>query len=100
MKTIEPINIWDNGINKQALVLDTYVCNLILNINATFQYSLFSLDVDGNIDECLKQGTVFMNEQNYALWNTDDVAWDFIAAELKLTITGDYIRPTLQEVIS
>lgn len=99
MKTIEPINIWQNGVNKQAVVFDAYACDVRLNINATFQYSLYSLDDEGYIDECLKQDSVFMNSQEYQLWKDDVVAWDFLANKLNLVITGDYVRP-VEDVIS
>jgi len=57
---------------------------------------LYSVDEDNKIEECLKQGSVFMNEANYALWNTDDVAWDFVASKLNLVIIGDYIKPVIE----
>jgi len=93
MKTIEPVSIWDNGIDKNAVVLDAFASNVKLNENATFNYFLFSVNTDNELIECVRQGSVFMNSENYALWNTDDVAWDFIAAELNLVITGDYVKP-------
>lgn len=93
MKTIEPVLIWDNGVNKEAEILSAYASIVKLNNSATFEYFLFDKNDEGFVGELLRQGTIYMNPENYALWNTDDVAWDFVAAELKLTITGDYVPP-------
>jgi hypothetical protein len=93
MKTIEPILIWTNGLEKEASVLNAYAENVNLNQNATFIYSLHDLKEDGNIGQELRKDTIFMDSEEYALWNTDDVAWDFIASKLNLVITGDYIKP-------
>ena len=93
MKIIEPVSIWDNGIDINATILNAYAVNVTLGTSATFYYALYSQNADGMKGAELKNGNVYMNPENYALWNTDDVAWDFIAAELNLTITGDYIPP-------
>ena len=97
MKTIQPVSIWDNGVDKSATVLSAFASNVRLNTNATFDYSLYLVNEDNELIECLRQGSVFMNDENYALWNTDDVAWDFIAAELNLVITGDYVKPMIPD---
>lgn len=93
MKTIQPIPIWDNGITTNATIINAYAVNVTLGTSATFYYTLYSQNEDGTKGEQLKDGNVFMNPENYALWNTDDVAWDFIAVTLNLTITGDYVPP-------
>ena len=96
MKTIEPILIWTNGEEKEASILNAYASVVNLNTNATFNYFLFELSDDGNIGQQLRTGTLDMTNEEYALWNTDDVAWDFVASKLNLIITGDYVKPTLQ----
>lgn len=92
MKTIEPVQIWDNGQIKTASVLNTYATNVILNQYATFNYSLYDLNND-TINNVLISGNVYMGPEEYALWDQDDIAWDFVAKSLNLTITGDYIPP-------
>jgi hypothetical protein len=34
-----------------------------------------------------------MTGDAYAQWEVDSYAWDWVAAQLNLTITGDYIPP-------
>jgi hypothetical protein len=93
MKTIEPVSIWDNGTPQNATVLNTYAVDVNLDICATFSYSLFSELTDGNLGVCLRQGLLNMTGEAYQLWQSDDYAWDWVASQLNLTITGDYIKP-------
>ena len=93
MKTIQPISIWDNGTVQEASVLNTYAINVTLNNSATFWWGLFST-VDGNISNQLSQGNLNMSGEAYAEWTIDEYAWDWVAEQLNLTITGDYVPPT------
>ena len=93
MKTIETVSIWNNGQIDQAKVLNTYAINVTLNTSATFWYGLFSETAEGNISTTLTQGNLTMTGEAYAQWETDNYAWDYIAAQLNLTITGDYVPP-------
>jgi hypothetical protein len=93
MKTITPISIWDNGTVQEATVLNTYAVNVTLNSSATFWWGLFST-VDGNIANQLSQGNLNMSGEAYAEWTIDEYAWDWVAEQLNLTITGDYVPPT------
>ena len=92
MKTIEPVSIWDNGTDQNATVLNTYA-DVTLNTYAIFNYSLFSQTLDGNLGICLRSGTLTMSGEAYQLWQTDDYAWEWVASQLNLVITGDYIKP-------
>jgi hypothetical protein len=92
MKTIEPISIWDNGIVQEATVLNTYANYVQLNQSATFLWVLFST-VDGQIANQLSQGNLSMTGEAYEQWELDEYAWDYVAAQLNLTITGDYVPP-------
>jgi hypothetical protein len=93
MKTITPISIWDNGTVQEASVLNTYAINVTLNNSATFWWGLYST-VDGNIANQLSQGNLNMSGEAYAEWTIDEYAWDWVAEQLNLTITGDYVPPT------
>jgi hypothetical protein len=88
MKEIQTIQIWDNGLFKEGKVLDAYAVNVTLNQNATFYYAIFSEQ-----RERLAYGNVFMNSEAYANWEQDDIAWDFVAKSLNLTIVGEYVPP-------
>ena len=96
MKTITPISIWDNGTVQEASVLNTYAINVTLNSSATFYWGLFST-VDGQIANQLSQGNLSMTGEAYTEWTIDSYAWDYIAEQLNLTITGDYVPPVVEE---
>jgi len=88
MKKIQPISIWDAGQNEQADILNAFAVNVTLSISATFYYTL------SNEQEQLAQGNLTMSGDDYAEWsNNDNYAWDWIAIQLNLIITGDYIPP-------
>ena len=96
MKNIEAISIWDKGQSKQAVILNTYAINVSLGNSATFWYGLLSADM-----ELLAQGNLVMGGEDYQLWDADEFAWEFIASQLGLVISGDYVQPepVIEEVI-
>jgi hypothetical protein len=93
MKTIEPVSIWDNGTVQQATILNSYAVNVTLNTSATFVYYLMSTNEDGSQGMQLAQGNLSMTGEAYTQWQSDNYAWDWIAGQLNLTITGDYVPP-------
>lgn len=99
MKTIEPVSIWDNGIVHQATILNSYAVNVTLNTSATFAYSLLSENESGNVGSLLASGNLNMTGEAYTQWQSDNYAWDWVAAQLNLTITGEYIPPVTPEPI-
>jgi hypothetical protein len=88
MKIINPVNIWQNGENLEATLLNASNVQDNLDTSATFQYSL--LDSNQN---ALSQGSLTMGGQDYIAYSTNTYAWDYIATCLNLTIIGDYIPP-------
>jgi hypothetical protein len=93
MKTIEPVSIWDNGKVVEATVLNAYAINVTLGTSATFYYQLLSETVEGNTGFQLAQGNLNMTGEAYEQWEVDSYAWDWVAEQLNLTITGDYVPP-------
>lgn len=93
MKTIEPVSIWDNGITQEATILNAYAVNVTLGISATFWYGLVVQNEDGTLGNNVAQGNLIMTDDAYAQWEVDSYAWDWVAQQLNLTITGDYIPP-------
>ena len=93
MKNIEAVSIWDNGTVQQATILNSQAVNVTLNTSATFSYGLFSTTEEGNVGSQLAQGNLTMTGEAYADWSQDSYAWDWIAGQLNLVITGDYIPP-------
>jgi len=93
MKTIEAVSIWDNGTVLEAKVLNAYAVNVTLGTSATFWYGLFAETVEGAVSTQLAQGNLTMSGETYTQWEVDSYAWDWIAEQLNLVITGDYLPP-------
>ena len=88
MKTIEAVSIWDNGTVQEAKILNAYCINDNLSTSGTFYYSILSSEV-----QQLAQGNLTMTGEDYQAWQTNDYAYDWVAEQLNLTITGDYVPP-------
>jgi len=93
MKQIKPVSIWDNGQNLEAKILNAYAVNVTLGTSATFYYALFAENENGSQGSQVAQGNLTMLGEAYAQWEVDSYAWDWVAAQLNLTITGDYVPP-------
>jgi hypothetical protein len=95
MKTIQAVPIWDNGQTLEAKVLNAFAINVTLGTSATFYYALYNETTDGNVGRVVAQGNLSMDTESYVKWgNNDEYAWDWVAEQLNLTITGDYVTPT------
>lgn len=90
MKTIEPVQVWYNGQEVNATVLNAYASNVELNVSASFYYTLYVIVNEYNISQ-VNSGVLKMEGQAYQDWDQDVFAWDWVAAQLNLTITGEYI---------
>ena len=97
MKTIEPVSIWDNGQTLKATILNTFAVNVTLGNSATFVYNLYSADETGQMKSQVASGNLTMVGEAYAQWEVDAYAWDWVADQLNLTITGDYVPPVIPE---
>jgi hypothetical protein len=93
MKTIQPVSIWENGQNLQATLLNAYAVNVSLGTSAVFYYCLMQQNIDGLQSSQVAQGNLTMSGEAYTQWTVDSYAWDWVAAQLNLTITGDYVPP-------
>lgn len=93
MKKIQPVSIWDNGQVLEAKILNAYAVIVTLGTSATFYYALFAENADGSQGSQVAQGNLYMTGEAYTQWTVDSYAWDWVAAELNLTITGDYVPP-------
>lgn len=93
MKTIEPILIWVNGTQDAGTILNAYCINDNLSTSGTFYYQILSENVDLTVGQQLTQGNLTMTGEVYQGWETNEYAYDWIAQQLNLTITGDYIPP-------
>jgi hypothetical protein len=97
MKVITPISIWDKGQNKKGDILNAFAINVTLGLSATFYYTI------SNETEQLASGNLTLEGADYQLWDEDVFAWDWIAAQLNLTIVGDYVlsvkKPIIETVV-
>jgi hypothetical protein len=90
MKTIQPVNAWQNGQVKSATKFNMNSIFDNLEDSATFYYELLSASQDGEGNEVLTQvaqGNLSMNGQEYQDWNgSNDAAYTWGATQLSLTI--------------
>ncbi len=99
MKTIQPIQAWYNGQEVQASVLSAVAINDNLLDSATFQYQLMEViqnPVPTPLPSYLQpvvQGYLTMTGAAYDAWDTNDYAYDWVATQLNLVITGNYVPP-------
>ena len=87
MKQIEPV-VFPLSLGT-AVILNSYCINDNLSTSATFYYALLS---DTQVQ--LSQGNLTMEGQDYADWQTNQYAYDWIAAKINVTIVGDYVENT------
>ena len=94
MKNIQPV-VFPLNLGT-ATVLNAYCINDNLSTSATFYYALLS-----DTMAQLSQGNLTMTGQDYADWQTNQYAYDWIATQIDVTITGDYVPlvpPVVEEV--
>jgi hypothetical protein len=97
MKTITPVTVWYGGQEVQATILGAIAQNDNLVNSATFQYQLLQ---EVSMPESLYVYTksvvtnyLTMTGEVYDNWGDNDYAYDWIAEQLNLTITGPYVPP-------
>lgn len=101
MKTIQPVTVWVDGLDKQATVLSAFASGDNLSNAASFSYQLLtetnSSGIAYNGLEQVASGQLTMTGSAYDAWETNDYAYDWVAEQLNLTITGEYVPPTPPE---
>jgi hypothetical protein len=106
-KTIEPISSWQNGEEKQATVFVLTSNYDNLSTNANFQYQLNEVVTTPTpptpgpvypMFNTLVNSSLSISGQDYLDWDAatdaNEWAYNWAAAQLKLTITGEYVPPT------
>ena len=90
MKTIQAVNVWNNGQMKSATKFNMNSIFDDLETSATFYYELLAVktDAEGNEStEQVAQGNLSMTGQDYQDWDdSNDSAYVWGAAQLSLTI--------------
>jgi hypothetical protein len=84
MKTISPV-VFPLNLGT-ATILNAYCINDNLSDSATFYYALLSDSLAQ-----LSQGNLTMEGQDYADWVTNEYAYNWVAEQIDVTITGDYV---------
>ena len=98
MKTIQPVTVWFNGQEVEATILSASCMNDNLSISAIFNYQLIQQSTYPNDPSMeylytVAQGSLSMTGEAYQNWETNDYAYDWVAQQLNLTITGNYVPP-------
>jgi hypothetical protein len=87
MKTIQsvvfPLNLGT------ATILNAYCINDNLIDSATFYYQLLN-----DTQSQLQEGNLTMTGEDYVGWVTNDYAYNWVATQIDVIITGDYV-PTV-----
>lgn len=90
MKTINPVNVWQNGQMKSATKFDLNIVYDNLESSASFFYQLLEVLVDAEGNEStsqVAQGNLVMDGEEYQNWDdTNDSAYIWGANQLSLTI--------------
>ena len=91
MKNIEPIQIWKNGQNLTASVLDAIIINDNLSSSCTFYWMLKEEDTvteeQTTSGQTLSEGNVTMTDEDYQGWDgSNDYAFNYIASKINVTI--------------
>ena len=85
MKAIQPVSIWTNGINAQAIQLSLTIINDNLSTSATLYYQLLSED-----ETQLAQGNLTIDGEEYQNWgeasDVNSEAYTIAATQLNLTL--------------
>lgn len=89
--------MWYNGVETPATVLSASVQNDNLQNSATFQYQLMTEATMPGSEYSyaipVVTNSLTITGQDYLDWDTNDYAYNWIAIQLNLTITGEYIPP-------
>ena len=95
MKKIEPLQVWKNGEQLEASLLNAMIVNDNLESACTFYYQLLT-GGDGTelmpitYGQSVAEGNISLNGEEYLEWNgSNDFAYSYIAEKLNLTLIQD-----------
>jgi hypothetical protein len=84
MKQISPLQIWKNGQQLTASVLDAIIINDNLSTSCTFYWMLKE---EGKAGQTLADGNATMTGEDYDNWDgSNDYAFNYIAKQINVTI--------------
>jgi len=86
MKQISPLQIWKNGQQLTASVLDAIIINDNLSTSCTF-YWMLKEDLDDEVGQTLADGNTTITGEEYEGWDgSNDYAFNYIASQINVTI--------------
>jgi hypothetical protein len=92
MRKIEPVQVWKNGEQLEANILNAYIVNDNLQSSCSFKYSL-NTSGEGTeampliMGQAVAEGNINMSGQDYIDWdNSNEAAYEYIAEKLNLTL--------------
>lgn len=100
MKTIQPVKVWFNGQEVEVTLLSVMATSDNLKDAASFQYQLMKIGGNPGMGMGaygLVSGGLSMTGDVYQNWQTNEYAYDWVAQQLNLTITGDYVPPVTEQ---
>jgi hypothetical protein len=90
MKQIEPIQIWKNGQQLTASVLDAIIINDNLSTSCTFYWMLKEADQEEQVGQVLAGGNATMAGEDYEGWDgNNDYAFAYIASQINVVIVTE-----------
>jgi len=85
MKQINPVAMWVNGKNVNAIFINLYSINDNLENSATFYYQLLSAE-----NESLSAGNLTISGEDYEVWGANEnvnlAAFEWACTKLNLTL--------------
>jgi len=92
MRKIEPVQVWKNGEQLEASLLNATIVNDNLKSACTFYYQLLT-GGDGTeampitYGQSVAEGNISLDGENYLAWDgSNDYAFTYIAKKLNLTL--------------
>ena len=87
MKSIQPVQIWNNGTLQTGNFINAYIIHDNLLDSATFYWAIFTADTAGTQ---LSQGNLTIAEPDYSVWDQtadiNEAAYQWICTQLGLTL--------------
>jgi hypothetical protein len=92
MKRIEPVQVWKNGEQLEASLLNAIIVNDNLETACTFYYQLLT-GGDGteampiSVGQSVAEGNISLSGEDYLEWSGDNnYAYEYIASKLNLIL--------------
>ena len=92
MKKIESVQVWKNGEQLEASLLNAIIVNDNLESSCTFYYQLLT-GGDGteampiSVGQSVAEGNISLGGEDYLSWSGDNAyAFEYIAEKLNLTL--------------